>query len=214
MNKKKKNLKWLIIVEVIIFYFTILNVVSHARGPIQYTVDADSPLLKIEDFTPLSSEQEKFKDDLKLINSAQGIAVGYIADLELTNLDDISVNFQINCPDEVAGGTLFIDLCNGELGYDNPEQEYSLQLAAGVNNISCQINKGETAPSEAQFRIFTLDKANFSVEQLKVEKAIPAPSVTQPMILAIIISGIILVITIAVEYWRKHQICTQNDIRG
>ena len=52
--------------------------------------------------------------------------------------------------------------------------------------------------------------------RIKVEKAIPAPSVTQPMILAIIIIGIILVITVVVEYQRKHQICTQkqNDIRG
>ena len=209
MNKKKTDIKILIIVEAIFFYFCILNVISHVKAPMQYIVDADSLLLQAEDFAPLSAAGgEKIENKLSFVNIVQGTAVGYVADLQLTNLEWISASFQIDCPNEFAGGTIFVDLCNGEQGYDNPEQEQSFKLEAGINTLSCQIYKGDIAPSKAQLRIITLDRANFMVEQLKVEKAFPAPSVTSPMIWVVIFSGIILAVTI-ITYWRKYHIHTQ-----
>ena len=205
MSKKRKNIKWLIVVEAIVFYFAGLNVISYARGPERYvSSDDNNLLLQMEDFLPLSAEEEKTVNDMMLINDTQGTAVGYTAGLQLTNLDKIIVSFRIDCPTEFAGGTIFVDLCNGGLGYDNPEQECSIRLESGENDIQCYINKGANAPSEAQFRIFTLDKANYLVEELKIEKAIPAPLVTPLMIWAVVLSGIVLIATIVIAVRKKH----------
>ena len=50
---KKSRIKWIIMVELIVFYFSLLNVVSHARGPVPYQIDISQPVVQIEDFVPM-----------------------------------------------------------------------------------------------------------------------------------------------------------------
>ena len=45
---------------------------------------------------------------MSFVNTVQGTAVGYVVDLQLTNLDCISASFPINCPNEFAGGTILL----------------------------------------------------------------------------------------------------------
>lgn len=204
MKQAHKNMKIFIIAEVIVLYFSILNIISHVCAPIQYEANTEQPLFCAEDFVPLTGDGvQEAGAVLTFYNQVKGTAVGFLADLDLSIRDEIAVQFQIDCPTQFAGGIVFIDLCNGEAGYDYPEQEYQLVLEPGLNRVAFQLNKGENAPEYAQFRIFTLDPADYTVEQLIVADMIARPPYTAPMVCVPIIVAIVLCITVLIFQRQK-----------
>lgn len=197
MEKKKARLKWIIIVELIVFYFSLLNVISHARGPVPYQIDTSQPVVKVEDFVPMvEMGVDKTETALPVYNTVEGNAVGYQAEFSLQNIEAINVQFQIECPPEQAGTTLFVDLYNFEASYDNPEQEQQIVLKEGLNQIQFDLNKGEQAPDTAYLRLFTLNIVGYQIDQLQIYEKMELPKVTTPMWGAVVVMGIVLLGTV------------------
>lgn len=197
---KQGNMKWLVIVELIVFYFSILNVISHAKGPVPYEIHTEEPLIQQELFQPFSDMGvSPTENSLPLVNTAEGTAAGYQAELDLQTLEAMNIQFQIDCPPEQAGTTLFVDLYNAEAGYDSPEQEQQITLQAGVNTLTLDLNPGEQAPEQGWLRLFTLNVVNYQIENLQVFEKTALPKVTPAMIGAPAVLVIFLCATVCYQ---------------
>lgn len=197
METKKAKLKWIIIVELIVFYFSLLNVISHARGPVPYQIDTSQPVVRIEDFVPMAEMGvDATETALPFYNAVEGSAVGYQTEVSLQSVNPINIQFQIECPPEQSGTTLYVDLYNFEASYDNPEQEKQIVLQEGLNQIQFDLNKGEQAPGTAYLRLFTLNVVDYQIEQLQIYEKMALPKVSTPMWVAVVVMGIVLLGTI------------------
>lgn len=205
MEKKKTKLKWIIIVELIVFYFALLNVISHARGPVPYQIDTSQPVVQIEDFVPMAEMGvDKTETALPFYNAVEGAVAGYQSELQLGQLQGIHISFSVNCPADYAGNLLYIDLYNYEAGYDFPEQEYEVILQ-GDQQISFELSPGEKAPDSCFLRFFTNGLADYNLEQIQVNPVIALPRVTTAMIVAVVGSLLILVLTIVYYIWNERK---------
>ena len=204
MNTREANMKQikrLLIIEVLIFYFCILNLVSHARGPVPYQKDIDYPLLQAEDFQPFFDMGIAQTDaTLPLLNTTEGRATGYQGDIILTGIEGVYVSFQIECPTDEVGKTIVVDLYNVEAGYDLPEQEKQIVLQAGLNEIDILLSPGQNAPESAQLRIFTVEAADFTITELGIFKLVRQPKITGGMMAIPVAVGILCLGTLLV-YW-------------
>ena len=204
MNKDREKksrrfrLKILLLLEVVICYMALLNLVSHSRGPERYRVLTGTPLVTISDF--IGFDGSGSEQGLVLENQIPGTAVGYQAELPLIGLEGIYISFSVDCPPEYAGSVLITDLYDFESGYDSPEQEYQLTLQPGVNELEVSLRVSENAPSKAQLRIFTTDIADYSLNNLHAHQEQSIPKITAAMAAAAIISFAAIVVTSAAFY--------------
>ena len=205
METKKAKLKWIIIVELIVFYFSLLNVISHARGPVPYQIDTSQPVVRIEDFVPMAGMGvDKTETALPFYNAVEGAVAGYSGALSLKDVECLSIQFQIECPTKFAGNTLIVDLYNYESNYDNPEQEYHVVLQEGFNEISIELSPGDAAPETGELRFFTVNLAEYQIEGLKVYEKIAMPKITTPMWIAVLVFGFLLGATLIYTYVQKR----------
>ena len=212
VKKRYPGLKWLLILEIIIFYLSFLNVVSHVRGPDSYRLNTDAPLLLAMDFQSFSDMGISRPDSsLPLLNPTAGAAAGYQAELPLDDLLGVSVCFQIDCPEDEAGSTVTIDLYNFEAGYDSPEQETQVVLQAGLNEISTLLSPGESAPEQAQLRIFTLDEAHYEITGLEIWEQIRQPKITPGMVAVPIVVGALFLATLLMRWHIRRADATQSQ---
>ena len=158
----------------------VLTAVSYARGPARYET-AKRPLLATEDFISFAGQPAKPGGEFLLENGTAGTAVGYQAGLDLAALDGVLISFQTECPAEYAGGTLFVDLYNGEAGYDSPEQEFVLTVQAGHNEASFVLEPGPDHPDTVLLRFFTLGRAGYALEDVQIYEQVPMPKVSAGM---------------------------------
>lgn len=205
VKRKLPQRKWPLIVAALFFYFSLLNVISHARGPTPYHVGDGAPLLSIADFQPLSgAEDVPQKDAFELTACANGAAFGYQALLDLSGLDRINIRFQALCPAQSAGAAMFVDLYNFEENYDYPEQEQQIILEAGLNELDFDLDPGPRAPRTAWVRLFTFDATGCQIQALQVCSETELPKVTPPMLAAAAITGAFLVaeLFLHITSWR------------
>lgn len=197
--------KTIFIAEIIICYMSVLTVISYARGPIKYEANPDDTICTPEDFVSFADAQEVQGGTLPFENSVQGEAVGWQAELELFRFDRIHVSFKLKCPAEYAGGTLFVDLYNYEEGYDSPEQEYQLVLTEGENKADFTLFPGDQRPEKAFIRFFTLDPAQYSVEELNICTEQQARKVSTAIYIGVGICFVLLISTVAAwEIYKLH----------
>lgn len=195
---KQRKIKWFLIVESIVFYFSLLNLISHARGPAQYEVQWDTPLVQMESFQPFFDMGVSITENcLPIVNPNDGTAAGYQCEMSLQDVGAIYVQFKIDCPAEQAGSMLIVDLYNGEAGYDSPEQEQQVILQAGINDFQVELIPGEHAPTQGFLRIFTTNQVEYQISNLEVYNGVALPKVTLPMQWATVISGVLLAGTAA-----------------
>ena len=197
MNQKRKRIKWLLILEGIVFYFALLNIISHVRGPIPYQIEETTPLVEMEEFQPFFDMGAVVTEKaLPIINVSEGVAAGYQTEVLLIDVDAINIQFQVNCPADEAGSILHVDLYNAEAEYDNPEQEQEITLQEGWNEIQFDLLKGDQAPDTAYLRLFTLNAVNYQIENMEIYRKTPLPKVTNPMVAAAVVTGMLLLGTI------------------
>lgn len=199
-KKRQFRLKALLIIEIIVCYMAFLNVISHARGPQNYEAVTDAPLLTASDF--IGFDGGRAEQGLVFNNQTMGAAVGYQAELSLDELERILISFTVDCPPEYIGSTLYVDLYNDIANYDNPEQEYHLVLQEGLNNASTVLEPGKSAPENGQLRFFTVEPADYTLEDLQIYQEIPLPNVTTDMIAVAVVLFLGMGIT-AFIYFRK-----------
>lgn len=194
---KRIKIKCIIIVELIVFYFTLLNVISQARGPIPYQIDTSQPVVQIENFVPMAEMGVTATETtLPIYNTVEGAVAGYQSGIQLKQLDGLHISFSVNCSADYVGNLLCIDLYNDEEGYDSPDQEYHVVLREGFQQISFDLSLGERAPDSCFLRFFTSAPADYTLEQVQVNRVVALPKVTDAMIVAVGISLVILVVTV------------------
>lgn len=198
MQKKKVNLKWLVIVELMVFYFALLNVISHARGPVPYRIDTSQQVVQTENFMPMvEMGVDATETALPIYNTVEGAVAGYQSELQLEEVNGIYISFSVNCPADYAGKLLYIDLYNHEAGYDFPEQEYQVVLQEGEQEISFSLSPGERAPESCYLRFFTTAQADYILEHVQVNPIVQLPKVTISMIAVVGISLLSLMLTVS-----------------
>ena len=176
-KKQKIKWKWVIVAEIIICYMAMLTMVSYVRGPVRYG-PAEEPLLTEADFRDINGlPAEEAGAPFTFENQDQGEAVGSLADVDLRGMHGICISFEVDCPEEDAGGILCTDLCNGETGYDHPEQEFDLVMQAGHNEADFILDPGRQHPDTATLRFFTLDTAGYCLENVQIYEEILLPQV-------------------------------------
>lgn len=191
-KKQRTLLKWIIVAEVIVCYMAVLTVVSYARGPKRYG-PAEEPLLTETDFSDINGLPAEAPFTFE--NQDQGEAEGCLADVDLRAVHGICVSFSANCPAEYAGGILFVDLCNGEIGYDYPEQEYQMTLQTGQNKADFVLDPGQEHPDTAKLRFFTLDAAGYRLENMRIYEDIPLPKVPNGLKFGVGVCFLLLAVT-------------------
>lgn len=174
-------IKTIIVLEIIVCYMGFLAVVSYMRSPVRYKAMTDSPICQSEDFISFAGIPSA-TNVLTFENNAQGQLFGWQKQLDLSTLERIHISFSVNCPEEFAGGTLFVDLYNFEENYDPSEQEYQLLLTSGENNVEFTLCPGSPKPDTADLRFFTLDVAQYSVEKLTVCQEVALPKIPNGML--------------------------------
>lgn len=157
----------LLIVEVVICYMSLLNVVSHLYGPPPYQVLTEGSVLSTTDFTTFGGEVNK-NDFLPIVNEIQGNVIGYSAQLSLAGTDRVRVEFITDVPPSAAESVLIVDLYNGEAGYDSQEQETLLVVSPGRTEQTVTLYPGETPPLQVQLRIFTDYPVNYTLQGIQV----------------------------------------------
>ena len=70
-----------------------------------------------------------------------------------------------------------MELYNYEAGYDSPEQEYEMTMQAGRNEAEFTLIPGAERPEMAQLRFFTLDRAGYSLEDVRIYGQTVGPKV-------------------------------------
>lgn len=205
MSRKSKKIKWLLIAEIIVFYMSLLNLLSHVRALAPYRVITEDVLLTAEDFQSFRSP-EVFGTNgvLSFGNETDGEVEGYQCQLVLSDLGGLSVCFEIDCPAAYAGNVLTVDLFNAQAGYDSSEQEEQTSLLAGWNTVEIALAPGENAPDTAQLRIFTTQPAQYEVRDLQVYGHDLLPKVTPSMVGFTIAMGALLCGTIFVDIRNKR----------
>lgn len=154
----------------------------------------------------MSFSGERAEKELVFRNDTSGAAIGYQSTVRLTETDRIAVALTINCSEEYSGHKLYVDLYEGESGYDFPEQEEVLTTEAGAQKIELILFAGEQHPSNAWLRIFTTDQAEYSVDEVVVSKAVPEAKVSAVMlgITALIVLGTMGTFIYCISEWRKE----------
>lgn len=153
----------------IICFFTILIWVSYQRASDEDVMQWNGEsILNVDNFTATEGENARIEQDTLVFDSMEPETELFAAPLELRKLNKIGIRFRVFCPEEFTGSTLFVDLCAEN--YDRDEQGFSFTLKTGVNEIHQVIDKGEDAPDFAQLRVFSLDAAQYRVEELSVQR--------------------------------------------
>ena len=194
---KAVKLKQIFILEAVICYIALLTVVSYAKGPARYRTLTDSLLLTSENFTVFAGDVSSERGGLYMENIDPGNSMGYSAPLSLHGLDRVRVKFSLECPEECANGVLHVDL--QAHGYDNDEQEFFLTLKQGINNVDFSLDPGLDPPQDVMLRIFNLDKAEYSIQDLQVYPETVLPQIPHGMIL--IVTVIFLVLGSTFIFW-------------
>ena len=196
--RKRSLLKCILIVEMIGCYMAVLTMVRYWRGPVQYQAITDLPLLKTSDFIADNGEVKGTSEVLLMQNNQAGNAVSYYAYLSLRELESIYVQFVVDCPAEYAGNVLHVDLLGDN--YDNDEQEYQLTLDAGINEAALFLDPGENPPEDVMLRFFTLDMAEYAVENLQVCAGEALPKVSMSMVGVVVLLFALCGITMAMLF--------------
>ena len=201
---KKTNrvwLKWLIIAEIIVCYMAVLTIISYARGPEKFKAMTDSPMIGVGDFISFNGEAVP-GDVLQIVNGTPGTVVGYSAWIALDDLDRVQISFQIDCLPEYAGNVLYVDLYELETGYDNAEQQVSVILQEGRNEVEFSLELGENHPQRAQLRFFTLDSADYTIRDISFLMLKLRPKVSVGIIAGAVVCFLLLAGTGRV-WWRE-----------
>ncbi len=186
------------IVLFLLIYFTVLTMISFMRSTELVAVGEN--LIGNQTFTVWAAENRAWADGEGLhFKDSEPTEKVFSTAISLQDLQQIQVQFTANCPEEVAGAAaLVVDLWAD--GYDNPEQEFSVNLEAGQNEIVYRIDKGSGAPNEAQFRIFCLDPVQCDIGNLSVQKVEEIPhsgigvcaitaAILMVLLLAVVLTG-------------------------
>ena len=202
---KAVRLKQLLILEAVICYIALLTVVSYAKGPARYKTLTDNLLLTSENFTIFAGNVSSKCGGLYMENTDSGNSMGYSAPLSLYGLDRVHVEFSVDCPKEYANGVLHVDL--QAYGYDNDEQEFFLTLKQGMNHADFSLDPGPNPPQDVLLRLFTLDKAEYSIQNLQIYPETVLSQFPRGMIPTVIAAFTILVATIIfwINSWRQPE---------
>ena len=197
MNARKKMnwLKRVLVLEAVVCYIAILTVISYLRGPARYQVVREAPLLGITDFTSFDGASTNAKQGLVFKKGNEDGAIGYNANLRLSGLSGVHVAFSLNCPKEYAGNILHIDLQESSVGYDNDEQEIFLTLEEGMNQIKFTLDPGDSPPENVLLRFFTLEPANYTVQDLQIYPETILPRIPGSLLTVIGACFVVLIVT-------------------
>lgn len=166
----KKHHKLVVGALIIMIYFTLLTLMSFLRSTTIKATGED--LVTFQDFRAEGPEVGKVwinGDGMHIRDENSGDKV-FLGAISLRDVQMLQVQFAVECPENFAGeATLHVDL--QAYGYDSDEQEFTVSLHGGRNEVSGIIDKGGSAPNEAYFRVFCLDAVQCDITDLSVRRA-------------------------------------------
>lgn len=202
-SQKKIHWKGILILEAIIFYFAILNVISYMRAPAVYE-RAEEPLIQTEEFQPYVQMGSVTENILPLVNQQEGTVVGYEKDISSEGLEQLQIQCHIDCPEQYLDAAIFIDLYQ-ESGYDDPQREQVINLKSGSNDIDVCLEVGDNPPETILVRLFTPSVIDVEIENLQVFEMVKTNRVHPAMYGAVIISGVLYMGTFLLAHTMKKK---------
>jgi len=204
-----KKFKLILIFELLVFYFAVLNIISQARAPVQYR-RAEEPFVAASDFSAFSGDVQISDGKIVIRNDTAQQAAGAEANIFLQGVEKLNICFSAQTADDTEG-LLVVDLYNGEADYDDPEQQCEVVVASASAVIDIELSPGEHAPENACLRFFTTDPVSFQLSDLEVYELRPhRDNVIRAIIVAAVVAGSICLTWI----WRlavsKKQMQNQN----
>lgn len=169
----KKYRKAIIGTLIILIYLTLLTLLSFSRSMEIKTIGEN--LANYTDFLAAGPEEGTawINESGMHVHDSGTDAKVFSTAISLRDLQKIQVRFNVECPEGFAGTTLHVDLYAD--GYDTDEQEFTVSLRAGKNEVTGIIDKGSIAPEEAQLRIFCLDAVECDISDLSVQALVESP---------------------------------------
>lgn len=161
--------KKLIVIALSVLIYLVVLVLVNFTHTTKYAAGGES-LIHNEEFDIWVGEGKTWADNTGLhFHDAQSGEKTLASSISLESLQQIQVNFCVQCPEDFAEtSVLHVDLWAD--GYDTDEQEFTVELKAGKNEIEQVIDKGDNAPQEAYVRVFCLDSVQCDISDLSVKK--------------------------------------------
>lgn len=189
--REKRIFQWVLGAELIICYMAFLTALSYARGPKNFAPEGEV-MVEASAFIPFSGAWQD-GDGFAFPDPLPGESVGFQSEISLVDIDGIQISFALNCPEGFEGGTLHCDLYNFDAGYDSDAQEFNLSVGPGRTEVSFFLEPGSKHPEKAFLRLFTLDRAGYRLEDLRVVRAVELPKVPRGVWLGL---GVCFVLTL------------------
>lgn len=169
IKKIKEHLVLSQIVAGIILYLSVLGL-ALVTDP-EFLPGRSENLIHYSDFYVYAGSGSRVTETTLEFSENQSESV-FSAALPTTKMEEITVEFVVDCPEICQGAVLHVDVL-GE-NYDRAEQEFTVALDQGINKVSESIFITGNVPNELQLRIFTLEPAEYSLTELSVTTAVPA----------------------------------------
>lgn len=153
----------------VILYFSVLSLALATDS--EFIPGRSDNLIQYSDFSVISGRGSQITDHALIFSESQYESV-FSAAMPSAEMEEITVEFTIDCPEICQGAVLHVDVL-GE-NYDRAEQEFTVALDQGINKVSESIFITGNVPNELRLRIFTLEPAEYSLTELSVTTAVPA----------------------------------------
>lgn len=168
MKKIQEHIVFSLIIVGVILYFSVLGL-ALVTDP-EFMPGRSENLIQYSDFSIISGTGSQITEDGLVFSEDQYESV-FSAAMPSAEMEEITVEFVINCPESYRGSVLHVDLFGDN--YDAAEQEFTVTLDYGTNEVSNNIPITGNVPDALQLRIFTLEPAEYSLTELSVTAVVP-----------------------------------------
>lgn len=192
-NKIRKDqinrcFKLILIIELVVSYMALLNLISHMRDAEKYEIDKEHPILLTDDFQQFAGTPGKTTDGLQIDNPNYGEIIGFEGEISLLQFENITASFMVDCPTDLGvGSILFVDLYDFETGYDFTEQEHQVTIEKGIKAYELDFYRGAVFPPLGELRFFTAGPGAYSIKDIQVYPRILLPKISSGMIAGAVI---------------------------
>lgn len=169
IKRIQEHIVFSLVITGIILYFSVLGL-ALVTDP-EFMSSKSDNFVNYNDFSVLFGKNSHVSE-AELVFSDQEDGTMFYTILPATDMEEITVRFTLNCPENYAGTMLFVDLYGNE--YDFPEQEFMVILNQGINEVCESIPITGNIPDELQMRLYTLGPAEYSLVDLSVTTVVPA----------------------------------------
>lgn len=165
LQKLKKWRKPILIIEIVVIYlFTLcIILVKHSRDNVDVS-QYENILFAGENY-----QSGVTVSDGNIAYLSQDKEREYSELIQLDGIYSLSISFEYKYPENTRDTSLYVDLFNGDAGYDEDSQQFEVVMRSGSENVERSIVIDSVHPDKAYIRFVSLEPdVEFDLENVRV----------------------------------------------